>query len=85
MIWTVNSHAVADLAQIAECEHALACFNLFGIVTLTLAEYPTAAKQTLSSKINTQNLQTQLSFKLPYCRDGVMDVAADLTKDFKSQ
>ena len=48
------------------------------IQSITIAEYPTAAKRPLISQLDTRKLQSQLSFDLPHWKDDFLAVASEI-------
>jgi len=54
------------------------------IQAITTAEYPTAAKRPLNSKLDTHKLRAQLSFDLPHWKDGFLAVASDIVKELET-
>ena len=54
------------------------------IEAIKTAEYPTAAKRPLNSQLDTHKLRSQLSFDLPYWKDGLFAVANDIFKDLET-
>ncbi|MBT5861854.1 MAG: dTDP-4-dehydrorhamnose reductase [Gammaproteobacteria bacterium] len=54
------------------------------IQAITTAEYPTAAKRPLNSQLDTDKLQSQLSFDLPHWKDDFLAVARDIVKELET-
>ena len=54
------------------------------IQAITTAEYPTAAKRPLNSKLDTHKLRAQLSFDLPNWKDDFLAVASDIVKELET-
>jgi dTDP-4-dehydrorhamnose reductase len=54
------------------------------IQAITTAEYPTAAKRSLNSQLDTHKLRAQLSFDLPHWKDDFLAVASDIVKELET-
>lgn len=54
------------------------------IQAITTAEYPTAAKRPLNSRLDTNKLRSQLSFDLPHWKDDFLGVARDIVKELEN-
>jgi len=79
-----NWYEVAQtLVGFAEQKAISLAASVKDIYTITTADYPTAARRPLNSRLDTRKLQTQLSFELPHWTDDFLTVASDIVKELE--
>lgn len=77
-----NWHEVAQtLVGFAEQQAIPLAASVKDICAITTAEYPTAARRPLNSRLDARKLQTQLSFDLPNWKDDFLAMASDIIKE----
>lgn len=69
------------LIAYAQQEDFPLCTKLACIKAITTAEFPTAAERPLNSLLNTDKLQSRLSFDLPHWMDDFLAVAGSIIKE----
>ena len=78
-------HEIAKtLIVYAEQQRVQLSTQVENIQAITTAEYPTAAKRPLNSKLDTHKLRAQLSFDLPHWKDDFLAVASDIVKELET-
>ena len=71
------------LIEYAEEQNVLLNVHASNIKAITTADYTTAAKRPLNSLLNTQKLNSQLTFDLPHGQDDFLAVAKDIVKELE--
>ena len=69
--------------EYAEEQNVLLNVHASNIKAITTADYTTAAKRPLNSLLNTQKLNSQLTFDLPHWQDDFLAVARDIVKELE--
>lgn len=71
------------LLKYAKSQQVSLSATVDNIQSITAAEFPTSAKRPLNSLLETQKLQSQLSFDLPHWKEDFLTTAHEIIKELK--